>query len=243
MAYFVGGHLTPNSREEETSMTTTHKDLEIVAVNLKNMSHMDLSHFVISLADSIDANPKWQTEGCIPKPVPDSAELREVGNKHFAITKAAEGGDRYKSAERDALRPATELAPTIFLQWAQIRSVRENDHSIVTGLGVPPKIQTPKLSSPTTIMTAPQNLQVKQGKSGCALVSTGRVPKARIYWVGICEGDPASEESWKILGPFDHCRSIELTGLEPGKLYYFRVKCFGAGSESPWSAIVSLRVI
>ena len=242
MAYFVLGNFMLNFPEEETFMATTHKELEIVDVNLKNMSHMDLSHFVISLADSIDANPKWQTEGCIPKPVPDAAELREVGNKHFAISRAAEGGDRYKLAERDALRPATELAPTIFLQWAQIRSARENDHTIVTGLGVPPKIQTSKSSIPV-IMTTPQNPQVKQGKTGCALISTGKVLKARIYWVGICEGDPSSEESWKLQGPFDHCRNIELTGLELGKLYYFRVKCFGAGSESPWSAIVSLRVI
>jgi len=243
MAYFVGRNLTPNFPEEETRMSTTHKDLEIADVNLKNMTHMDLSHFVISLADSIDASPQWQAEGCIPKPVPDAAELREVGNKHLAITKAAEGGDRYKTAERDALRPATELAPTIFLQWAQIRAARENDHVIVTGLGVAPKIQTPKSSTPTVTMTAPQNPQAKQGKTGCALISTGKVSKARIYWVGICEGDPSSEESWKLQGPFDHCRNIELTGLEPGKLYYFRVKCFGAGNESPWSAIISLRVI
>jgi hypothetical protein len=223
-------------------MPVTHKELEIFDINLKSLSHLDLSHFLINLADYIDTHPKWQTEGCIPKPVPDSAELREAGGKHFAITKAAEGGDRYKSAERDALRPATELAPTIFLQWAQIRSVRENDHTIATGLGVPPKIQTPKNSGPV-VMVAPQNLQAKHGKIGCALISMSKVPKARIYWVGICEGDPSNEASWRLLGPFDHCRNIELTGLEPGKLYYFRVKCFGAGSESPWSAIVSLRVV
>jgi len=151
--------------------------------------------------------------------------------------------DGHKLAERDALRPTTELVPTIFLQWAQIRSVREDDLTIVTGLGVPPKIQTSKPSNATAVMTSPQKLQVKQGKTGCALISTGKVSKARIYWVGICEGDPSSEESWKLLGPYEHCRNIELTGLEPGKLYYFRVKCFGAGSESPWSAIVSLRVV
>jgi hypothetical protein len=224
-------------------MPITHKDLEIVDVNLKSMSHMDLSHFVVNLADSIAAHPKWQAEGCIPRPVPDSVELREVGNRHLAITKAADRRDRYRSAERDALRPATELAATIFLQWAQIRSAGENDHTIVTGLGVPPKIQAPRSTSQTVIMTTPQNVQVKQGKTGCGLVSTGKVPKALIYWVGICEGDPSSEESWKVLGPFDHCRNIEVTGLEPGKLYYFRVRCFGAGGESPWSTIASLRII
>jgi hypothetical protein len=204
---------------------------------------MDLGHFVVGLADAIEAHPKWQTEGCIPEPVPGPAELRDVGNRYLIKTKAADGGDRYKTAERDASRPATELAATIFLQWAQIRAVRENDHTIVTGLGVPPKTQPAKSSSPSVVMTPPQNLQVKQGPTGCALVSTGKVPRARIYWVGICEGDPSLEESWRLLGPFEHCRNIELTGLEPGKLYYFRVRCFGAGSESPWSTIASLRVI
>jgi hypothetical protein len=239
----LGGYLMPGIQLKEAIMPVTHKELEIVGVNLKAMSHMDLGHFLVNLADSIDLDPKWQVEGCIPKPVPDSAELRDVGQKHLAVTKAADGGDRYKAAERDALRPATELAATIFLQWAQIRSVREDDHTIVTGLGVPPKIQPPKSSSPAVIMTTPQNVQVKQGKTGSALINTGRVPRARIYWVGICEGDPSLEESWRMLGPFDHCRNIEIAGLEPGKMYYFRVKCFGAGSESPWSTIASLRVI
>jgi len=239
----LGGYLMPGIQIKEAIMPVTHKDLEIVGVNLKAMSHMDLGHFLVNLADSIDLDPKWQVEGCIPKPVPDSAELRDVGQKQLAVTKAADGGDRYKAAERDALRPATELAATIFLQWAQIRAVREGDHTIVTGLGVPRKIQPPKVSSPAVIMTTPQNLQVKQGKTGSALISTGKVRKARIYWVGICEGDPSLEESWRMLGPFDHCRNIEIAGLEPGKMYYFRVKCFGAGSESPWSTIASLRVI
>lgn len=239
----LGGNLTPEYHNEETIMPITHKELEIAGVNLKTMSHMDLGHFVINLADSIDLHPKWQMEGCIPKPVPDSAELRDVGQKHVGVTKAADGGDRYKAAERDALRPTTELTATIFLQWAQIRSVREDDHTIVTGLGVPPKIQAPKSSSPAVIVTTPQNVQVKQGKTGSALISTTRVPKARIYWIGICEGDPSLEESWRMLGPFDHCRNIEIAGLEPGKMYYFRVRCFGAGSESPWSTIASLRVI
>jgi len=93
-------------------MAITHKDLEIVGVNLKTMSHMDLSHFVISLADSIDAHPKWQAEGCIPKPIPDAAELREVGTRHFAITKAAEGGDRYKLVSIRKLNPLNLLLNT-----------------------------------------------------------------------------------------------------------------------------------
>lgn len=221
----------------------THKELDIININFKSMSHLELGHFVVGLADAIDLHPKWQGEGCIPTLVPNSAELRAVGTSYIAITKAAEGGDRYKAAERDALRSKTELAPIIFIRWAVIRSVREKDQSVLTGLGLAPKLHTPRISALATAMTAPQNPKVKQGKSGCALINTGKVPKARIYWVGICEGDPSSEASWRIVGPFDHCRNIELTGLEPGKLYYFRVKCFGAGIESPWSAIVSFRVI
>ena len=156
---------------------------------------------------------------------------------------AAEGGDRYKIAERDALRPTTELAPTMMVQWAVIRSVRENDASLVGSLGLQPKTLSARGSVVTTV-TAPVNITAKHGKNpGTVLISTSKVSKSLTYEVGICQGDPSQEESWSTVGPFDHCRNIELTGLEPGKVYYFRVRCFGAGGLSPWSAIISLRIL
>ena len=219
-----------------------HKLLDIVDVNLRKMPHLELGHFVVGLADAFGVHSGYQAPGSIPPPLPSVDELRQAGLKHIAVTKAAEGGDRYKAAERDALRPITELLATIMIQWAVTRTVRENDTYLVTGLGLPPKIETTKNTLPASVF-APQGVRVCHKESGSVTVRCDKVPKGRIYEVGICKGDPSSEESWSIRGPFDHCRGIELAGLEPGVVYYFRVRCFGAGVQSPWSAIVSLRVL
>jgi hypothetical protein len=198
---------------------------------------------VVSLADALAGHDEYQAAGSIPAPLPQTEELRQYGFNHIAVTKAADGGDRYKAAERDALRPITELQLTMVVQWVVIRSVRENKPSLIANLGLQPKIPSTR-SSIAAIVTAPQNVKVKHGNStGSVFISTSKVSKSLTHEVGICQGDPSLEESWSIVGPFDHCRNIELTGLEPGKVIYFRVRCFIAGSMSPWSAIVSIRVL
>jgi hypothetical protein len=222
---------------------TTHKQLDIIGLNLRNMPHLELGHFVVGLADAFAAHPDYQAPGAIPPPLPQPDVLRQFGVNHINATRAAEGCDRYKVAERDALRPTTELYPTMMVQWAVIRSVSENNPALIANLGLQPKIQSVRSSVPATV-TAPQKVTAKHGKGpGTALINTGKVPRSLTYDVGICQGDPSSEESWSTVGPFDHCRNMELTGLEPGKVYYFRVRCFGAGGLSPWSAIVNLRVL
>jgi|SRR6185369_194722 len=221
----------------------THKLLDIVDLNLHAMSHLELGHFAVGLADAFEAHTGYQGEDAFPPPLPKPPELRQVGLNHIAVTKAADGRDRYRVAERDALRPTTELCPTILINWAVIRSVRENNPSLIANLGLQPKIQSAKSGAPVFV-TAPQNVKARHGKvTGTALLSTSKVPKSLIYEVGVCGGNPSEEESWSIVGPFDHCRNIELTGLEPGKVYYFRVRCFGAGGVSAWSAIVTLRIL
>jgi len=221
----------------------THKLLEIVTINLRDMTHLGLGHFVVGLADGLASHPGYQAPGSIPHPLLQPDALRQIGLNHIAATKAADGHDRYMIAARDALRPITELHATMLVQWVSIRSVAEDDPSLIAGLGLQPKIPAAKSSAPASV-TAPQNVRAKHSKNpGCIFISTDKVSKARTYDVGICRGDPSLEESWSLLGPFDHCRNIELTGLEPGQVYYFRVRCFGAGVQSPWSAIITLRVL
>jgi len=127
------------------------------------------------------------------------------------------------------------------MRWVVIRSVLKKDATLIANLELKRKSSR---SSANVTVTAPQNVRARHGNdTGTIILSTGKVPKARIYYVGICQGDPSQESSWTIRGPFDCCRSIELEGLNPGEVYYFRVRCFGAGEMSPWSAIVSLRVL
>ena len=220
----------------------THRLLDIVELKLREMTHLELGHFVVGLADAIAVHPQYQDSGSIPAPLLKPDQLRQIGLNHIAATKAADGHDRYLVAARDALRPTTELHPTMFVQWAVIRSVAENDPGMIAGLGLQPKIVSAKSSAPVAV-TTPQNVKAKHGGTGTVIITTNKVPKSLTYEVGICQGDPSLEESWSTVGPFNGCRNMELHGLEPGKLYYFRVRCFGAGGLSPWSAIISLRVL
>ena len=222
---------------------TTHKLLQLINLNLRTMANLELGHFIIGLADAMRIHPKYQGPGDIPPPLPQIDEIYKVGTDFIALTKAADGGDRYKMAERDAMRPTAEVLPTMLMQWASIRCFRENDPGMIANLGLPPILPTVK-NGVVVFVTTPEGVKAKHGKdSGTVYISTNAVPKSRTFEVGLCQGDPSQEACWSIVGPFDHCRKMVLTGLEPGKVYYFRVRCFGAGGMSPWSAIVSLRVL
>jgi len=221
-----------------------HPLLNIVDLKLREMSHWELGHFVVALADALAAHPGHQGEDAFPHPVSKPVELKDLGNSYLVVTAAAESRDVNKIAQRDAMRPLVELNPAITVQWVVIRSVKEGNPSLIANLGLEQKKKKPARSAITSTVTTPAKATAKHGQhSGSVLISTPKVPKALTYDVGKCSGDPTAEDSWQIMGPFDHCRNIELTGLEPGKLYHFRVRCFGKGGYSPWSSIITLRVL
>lgn len=219
-----------------------HPLIDLVEVNVREMSHVELGNFAIDLADAFARHKDYQDDNAIPTPLFRPNELREGGVNHLAVTKAAESGDRFKKAERDASRPLLELHATMLINWAAYRAVRENKPSLITELSLPPKLKGAKASTHLEV-TAPQNPKAKYGKSGVILISVGRVAGAMAYYVGICKGDPSLPESWSTIGPFHKSQNMEITGLEPGQLYYFRVQCSGPSGQSEWSSIISSRVV
>lgn len=62
-----------------------------------------------------------------------------------------------------------------------------------------------------------------------------------VYWAPV--GDPALPESWVYYNVYAKSSKFEITGLEPGKVYYFKVRGVNAHGVSPWSAIVSIRAL
>jgi hypothetical protein len=223
-------------------MTPIHPLLDVVEVNLRNMSHTELGNFVVDLADAFAAHKGYQDEGSIPPPLLKPDKLRELGLVHLLVTKGADSGDRYKKAERDASRPITELHPMMLINWAAYKSVTENDPSLIMDLRLPPKMKTTTRTTHADL-PAPENAKAKHGKSGVALISVGRVFGAIAYYVGICKGDPSLPESWSKVGPFHKSQNIQIDKLEPGQLYYFKVCCADSEGESDWSSIISLRIL
>ena len=219
-----------------------HPLLDLVEVSIRDMSHVELGNFVINLADAFGRHKGYQGEKVPPDPLLQPDKYREVGIYHLAVTKAAESGDRFKKAERDISRPMVELHSIMLINWAAFRSVAENDPSLIQDLNLPPKIKVNKSVSHVEV-TTPQNPTAKHGKSGVALISVNRVPGAMAYYVQVCKGDPSPSESWWSVGPFHKSQKMEITSLDPGQIYYFRVNCSGTSWQSGWSSIVNIRIL
>jgi hypothetical protein len=233
-------HRTPKT--VEVKFMPIHPLIDLVEVNVREMSHVELGNFAIYLADALARHKDYQDDSAIPKPLLKPDPLRQLGVNHLAVSKAAESGDRFKKAERDASRPLVELHSMMLIGWAAYRSVTENNPALITELSLPPKLKPAKASTHVEV-TAPQNPKAKHGKTGVLLISVGRVPGAMAYYVGICKGDPSQPESWSTVGPFHKSQNMEITGLEPGQLYYFKVYCSGPSGQSDWSSIISTRVL
>lgn len=223
-------------------MSILHPLLDIVDVNVRDMSHVELGNFTINLVDAVARHKDFQGEDALPKQLCQLDVLRGLAVSHLAVTKEAESGNRFKKVERDASRPIVEMHAIMLINWAAYRSVTENKPSLIIELDLPPKVKTAKAALHVEV-TAPQNPKAKHGKSGVALISVNRVPGAMAYYVGICKGDPSLPESWSTVGPFHKSQNMEVPGLELGQLYYFKIYCSGPSGQSEWSSIISLRII
>jgi hypothetical protein len=219
-----------------------HPLVDTVHVNLRDMSHVELANFVIALADAFACHKGYQEDAALPNPLLKPDPLRQLGANHLAVTKAADSGDRFKKAERDASRPILELHTTMLINWAAYRAYTENDPALIADLTLPPKLRAGRGPVHNEV-TIPDNPKAKHGKSGTALISVGRVPAAITYYAAFCKGDPSQPDSWSTVGPFYKSQNMEITGLEPGQVYYFKAYCSGPGGQSDWSSIVSLRIL
>lgn len=208
------------------------------------LPHFGLANAVITVADAISVHPGFQGTDAFPPTVPAPKELKETGTHYSVLCTAAMTGHRGKMAERDAFRPIAVQQLALTLTWAAMRSVRENDPSLIADLGVEHKKKVQSRSTSHTLVGAPKDPQVKHGPvSEMVLVSVGKVKGSVMYIVQACQGDPTREDSWTLEVQSAKCKGIEMRGLEAGKVYYFRVRCFCHAGHGPWSSIISLMVI
>jgi hypothetical protein len=217
-------------------------EFDVFDLNFKNMSHADFILFLGGMADALAAHPGYQT---MPPEVPNSERFRELEARMAEAVKAAQTKDLVKIAERDATRAEGIVAARLTAHWAVIRSVYSNDRSFVTNLGLKLKKPATRVSKKPQ-MPAPSNLTVKHGAvSGSVTAKCGRVDGGASYQLLYCLGDQMLEASWNSDNGshFAHCSEMVLDGLEPGKVYHFKVRVLGNSGHGPWSTVVSLMVI
>jgi hypothetical protein len=217
--------------------------LDIIEPTWRSLSDLDYGHWMVNLADALAKHEDHQGEGAFPHPIAGPPKLMEGGNQMIAVAMAAQGGDRFKKAERDAFRPKLELMHTATIQWVVSRSLLESRPSMIENLPLALKKKSMK-SSGTAVLGTPSKVKATHAEhSGNVYISIGKVPNAAMYYIQSCQGNPNDEEAWVDATQSDTCRKVLLPGLTPGALYHFRVRCFGAGQYSPWSPVVTLRVL
>jgi hypothetical protein len=89
----------------------------------------------------------------------------------------------------------------------------------------------------------PPEFSVFHGESGTIKGKTPRHPRAKSYRLQISEIGPTDEGSWRDYEDFPLASKILITGLEPGKLYWFRLSILTSDGRSQWSAPVSIRCL
>lgn len=209
---------------------------------LNSPHHLELASHVIGIGDAFIAHPLYKD---VPEGVPHGTEIKEIGTRYHDLAYAVMTGTTAKKAERDAYREKAVLTAALALNWAAMRYLRENDFELITNLGVDHKKKSQPRNITPVLIDAPGRVDLIHGKnSGTLRLHLSKVQGAVTYIVQACQDNPTDEAAWTKEWQFTKIKGgVELTGLEPGKVYYFRVRCLGHAGLGPWSTYVHIMVI
>jgi len=207
-----------------------------------NLPHLQLATHLIGIGDAFIVHPLHQV---MPEGVPHGTEIKDVGTRYHDLTYAVMTGASAKKAERDALREKAVLTASLALNWAGMRYLRENNFELIANLGVDQKKKSQPRSTTHVSIDAPGKLDLAHGKiSGTVRLLLGKVPGAVTYIVQACKGNPNDEAAWNREWQFTKIKGgVELTQLDPGGVYYVRVRCLGHAGLGPWSTYVHIMVV
>jgi hypothetical protein len=223
-------------------MTSPIYPINVFDTSFINLPHLELATHVMGIGDAFIAHPRYQE---VPEGVPHGTEIKEAGARYHDLTYAVMTGASGKKAERDASRDTAVQAATLALNWAGMRYQRAGDFELITNLGVDHKKKSQPRNTIPVLVDAPSKVDVVHAKNSTAVcIHLGKVPGAVAYYVQACQGDPNDEKAWNKEWHFTKIKGgVEISGLEPGKVYYFRVRCLGHAGLGPWSTYVHIMVI
>jgi hypothetical protein len=203
------------------------------------LSDADTCSALQSLATALDNDPKLHDTllGLLPK-----GEIIQELLLHFNESRAAAAGnDPDQVLILEGHRKKLNRTLNRYEHLAKLAA--EDDPTLPQKLGITLH-KAKKTARSTATILAPGNLSVRHGSvHGVILANTSTVKRARSYLVEICEGDPSIESNWRFAATSAGCTKMEVTGLTPGTVYWFRVKAIGANGAGPWSSYVSLMAI
>lgn len=223
-------------------MQTFLNPISVFDTTFINLPHLELATRVIGIGDALIAHSEYQV---VPDGIPHGTEVKAAGARYHDLTYAVMTGDTGKKTERDACREKAIMMASLALNWAGIKYVRENKLEYITNLAVDHKKKTATRNTAPVLIDAPAKVDVLHAKiSGSLRLVLRKVQGAVTYIVQACQGDPNDEAAWTKEWQFTKIKGgVELSGLEPGKVYYIRVRCLGHAGLGPWSTYVHIMVI
>ena len=183
----------------------------------------------------------------IPDPDPTLYPTRlkittAYGNFETAFDKAITGG-KTEMDERDRTRLIMEQILKDFAPYPEVLAKNANDVTLLDITGYD-RYQSHSGPVPAPSVTEGPQLKLKRATiSGVIILSISKVPGTGTYETQLCTGDPSVPGNWKTALMTTKCRSIELTGLTPGQLYYIRARAIGSKGPGAWSDVASMMAV
>lgn len=170
-----------------------------------------------------------------PTPTPSVDELKNARLTLVSAIAAAQNKGLAEVATRNAA--ATKLAEILTALSRYVNSASGGDVTKAVSSG----FELAQRRNPIEQLNAPAKFEGRTATiQGQIDLRWKPVFGARLYFVYMCEGDPAGEGKWQQIGMVSHGRFVA-QGLEPLKMYSFRVTPVGRIGEGPVSEIVTAR--
>lgn len=169
---------------------------------------------------------------------PNLQKLQTTHDRHRGLFNEVLGGNREKEGELQAVRQ--EVNNQLGLLRGMARLAGTQDPTIPQKLGM--QQQQPTVKRNSGALPIPENFRMVY--EGHTIVARANAVKgARSYGMWGCESDPMTESNWRHVTTSARVNRIEIVGLTPGKLYYFRIRAISSSGTGAWSNFMSMMAI
>lgn len=168
--------------------------------------------------------------------IPTQEQLQESHERHQSAYNAALGGTPEQILEHQKERQVLNGRFSTFTGLIRLAAVK--DPTLPRRFGM--SQSKPKKASIATLASPSKLKAVHGSNSKEIMLKASPVKGAKSYFVEICDRDPSVEANWRFACVSTAASKIEVKGLTPGTVYWFRVRGVGAHGHGAWSQYVSL---
>lgn len=203
--------------------------MEIVKAGLGKLKAPDLVGKSAHVEESMTGNANF------PTPSPSLADLSAARVALVDAIKLAESGAHAAIATKNVA--AKTLARLLTNMARYVNSVASGDPAMAVTSG----FDLAKRPDPIDKLEAPTQFEGRTAAiAGEIDLRWKGVHGARMYFVYVCDGDPANGGTWRNIGMCTKARFVA-QGLETNKYYAFRVTAAGRVGEGPVSEVVTAK--